>query len=121
MSNDQRRGDGSNAPALLKVGEVSLGAEFQNGNRDTPMQERTPPRPAWRLLYAVFPLTLLLFALADLVPETSGWRPVTESIAVLLVFGVLAAWVRSNRSALALSQEGSEAPSDTDPRSRRAL
>jgi len=121
MNRFQRREGKSAATGFLEVGEVSLEDESRNGNGGLPMQERTPPRPAWGWLYAVFPLTILLFALVDLVPETSGWRILTETIAVLVVFGTLAAWVRSNRSALALSQEGTEAPSDADPPRRRTL
>ncbi len=121
MSSYQRPENGSNASGLLEVSEADLGDEFQVGNHDTRGPRRAPPRPKWGLLYAVLPLTLLLFALADLVPETSGWRPVTESIAVLVIFGALAAWVRFNRSALAASQGKSEAPSDKDLRSRRDL
>jgi hypothetical protein len=59
----------------------------------------------------MLPLTLLLFILADLVPETSGWRTVTESIAALVIFGVQAAWVRANRTALVLSQDEADTTS----------
>ena len=111
MNSCQRPKDGSNASGLVDVGKAASGDGFQDGNHDTPRQRRKPPRPKWGLLYAVLPLTLLLFALADFVPETSGWRPITESIAALLVFGALAAWVRSNQSALALSQEESDTTS----------
>ena len=108
------------ATGLHEVGEAAQGDEFQDGNHGTPIQRGQPPRPKWGLLYAVLPLTLLLFALADRVPEVSGWRTVTESFAVLVIFGVLAAWVRLNRSALALSREKPEPP-DADPRGRRDL
>ncbi len=121
MNSEQRREGGSTATGFFKLGEASSRDEFRNRNGDTPAQERTPPRPAWGWLYTVFPLTILLFALADLVPETSGWRIFTETLAVLVIFGALAVWVRSNRSALAVSQEESGAPSDTDPPGRPSL
>ena len=108
MSCDQKREDRPNSIGLAEVGEVALGDGFQDGNHDTARPRRTRPRPAWGLLYAVLPLTLLLFVLADVVPETSGWRPVTEAMAVLVIFGALAAWVHSNRSALAVPQEQSD-------------
>lgn len=111
----------ANAIDALGLGEMGLEESLQDGNGHSPRQMGTPPRPRWGLLYAVLPLTLLLFALADLVNETSGWRPVTESIAVLVIFGALAAWVRFNQSALAASQGESEAPSIKDLRKRRAL
>lgn len=111
MKRHQNHQEVTNGTGLREVDEAALLDEFQHGNHDTQGPRRTPPRPKWGLLYAVLPLTFLLFALADIVPETSGWRSVTESIAVLLVFGALAAWVRANRSALALSQDESETKS----------
>ncbi len=121
MIRHQSHQEDTNRTGLLQVPEADVGDEFHDGNHDSEGLGRTPPRPKWGLLYAVLPLTLLLFALADLVPQTSGWRIFTETIAVLVVFGMLGAWVRLNRSALALSQEKPEAPSDTDPHSRRDL
>ena len=111
MNSYQRCEDRLNETGLRKVGEAAPGDGFQDGNHDTASPRRTRPRPAWGLLYAVLPLTFLLFVLADVVPETSGWRSVTETMAVLVVFGALAAWVRSNRSALASSQDESETTS----------
>lgn len=111
MRRHQNHQEETTGTGLRETDEAALHDEFQHGSHDTQGPSRTPPRPKWGLLYALFPLTILLFALADIVPETSGWRPVTETIAVLVVFGVLAAWVRANRSALALSQDESDTTS----------
>ncbi len=60
-------------------------------------------RPAWWLLYAVLPLTGLLFWLADLVPATSSFRSVSELFATLVIFLAIALWLRANRLAMTLA------------------
>jgi hypothetical protein len=44
--------------------------------------------------------------LAELIPETSIWRPVTQSAILLVVLGAALAWVRANCVALLCSNEG---------------
>lgn len=60
----------------------------------------TRKQPAWPLLYALLPLTIGLFLLAERIPEWSLWRPVAECAALILVFGAALAWLRANRPAL---------------------
>ncbi len=63
-------------------------------------------KPAWWLLYAMLPLTVLAFGLADLVPAASGWRPVSELSATLAIFVGIGLWRRANRLALTLAAYG---------------
>ena len=59
-----------------------------------------PPRPAWRRLYAVLFLVVVmyLFALvATPAPEQVRWL---DLLLLLSVFGVMWAWVRANRAAI---------------------
>jgi hypothetical protein len=41
-----------------------------------------------------------LFALSDILTPESAWRPIADSLMVVLMFGAMAAWVRANRQAL---------------------
>jgi len=56
--------------------------------------------PKWVLLYALVPIGLIFFWVADLIPGTSSWRVITECGAVLAMCGLAIAWVRANRVAL---------------------
>ncbi len=64
-----------------------------------------PPRakPAWWLLYALLPLSVLVFGLADAVPATRGWHSASELFATLVVFLGIGLWLRLNRPALILA------------------
>ncbi len=85
----------------------------------------TAPQPAWRWLYAVIPLAVILFTVADAEAPTPGWRTLTETIGGLAVIAAMAAWVRANRLALTLAgrtrdEEGVTAQViRSSPRSRR--
>ncbi len=59
------------------------------------------PRPAWWLLYAFFPLAIVLLVAAHLASPSVGWREVAEGTASLAIMGAMASWVRANRVALA--------------------
>jgi hypothetical protein len=59
------------------------------------------PKPAWWLLYAVFPLAIVLLAAAYLASPSLAWRQFTEGSVSLVVIGAMALWVRANRVALA--------------------
>jgi hypothetical protein len=67
------------------------------------------PKPKWWLLYAVFPLGATLLAAAELVSPSAGWRMFVEGLASLTVLCAIALWVRTNRVALALRDEPSDA------------
>jgi hypothetical protein len=69
------------------------------------------PKPAWWLLYAVLPLTILLFSVAHRIPATSGWRVTAELMAALVVICAVALWVRVNRTALILARYDEHAKS----------
>ena len=86
----------SEAPALDVV-------ETASGQDPAPRSARKP-RPAWGWLYAVLPLTVLLFLTADMVPAPSGWHTLAEMIAALAVIGAIALWMHANRLALILAE-----------------
>jgi hypothetical protein len=46
-----------------------------------------------RLAYRLLTLTLLIFALADLVPTTGLWRMAVSGFAALMFAGMVAAWI----------------------------
>jgi len=64
---------------------------------------RQTPRPKWRWLHALLAAALALFAVVEIVLPAGAWRTLTQCIAVVVSFGLMAAWVRRNRVALALA------------------
>ncbi len=58
------------------------------------------PRPKWWLLYALLAVVLALFAAVAIVSPAGGWRTLAQCVSVVVIFGAMAAWVRSNRVAL---------------------
>jgi hypothetical protein len=97
------RGNDSNSTLLLEPAQTSQQDRQPWGAVSVSRAEC--PKPAWWLLYAVLPLTILLFMLADLVPATSGWRSVSELLASFVVIGAISLWVRENRTALILADQ----------------
>jgi hypothetical protein len=95
------------APSLLGPVETAPWDQEREERAAAVRVER--PKPAWWLLYAVVPLTALLFMLADLLSPTSGWRSTSELLAALVVLWAIGLWLRANRVALALSGEASNA------------
>lgn len=94
--------DGSDGPFLLQIVETT-GQDRLPLERVAASRGRRP-KPAWWLLYAILPLTALLFMLADAVPAASRWRSLSELAATLGVFCAIALWVRANRIALILAE-----------------
>ncbi len=62
---------------------------------------RQTPRPKWRLLYALLVVALTLFAVVEVVSPAGAWRTLIQCLAVVVSFGLVAVWARSNRGALA--------------------
>ncbi len=81
------------------AGAMSKG--YSDGREAVPLS-RNRPKPAWRVLYAVFAVTVLHFVVADVELPAGGWRILTECLCTALVIGTMALWVRANRAALAL-------------------
>jgi hypothetical protein len=79
---------------------IALRERRRPASPDTRTARRNRRKAAWIWLYALLPLSLPLFALADVVPATSPWRYCTESLAVLVLIGGAGLWVRLNRRAL---------------------
>lgn len=71
------------APSLLGPVETAPWDQEREERAAAVRVER--PKPAWWLLYAVVPLTALLFMLADLLSPTSGWRSTSVLLAALVV------------------------------------
>jgi len=90
-------------PLLLIV--LDPGSRLGPPTPDSTFLVRTPKRPAWFLLYSLLPAAVLLFLLAELIPETNLWRAVTQSAILLVVLGAALAWVRGNRVHLLRSDE----------------
>jgi hypothetical protein len=67
--------------------------------------DRREVKPGWHQLYGLIPLDAGLLLLAQLIPEASLWPVIAQCAAVLAIFGAMAAWVRSNRSALGCSSD----------------
>ncbi len=62
-------------------------------------------RPAWWVLYAMFPAAIVLLLAAHIESPSAGWRKIAEVVASLIVMGAMALWVRANRVALALDDD----------------
>ncbi len=110
----------SNAYGFPEPGEIA--GRRRDEREAAPIAASGKAKPAWWLLYAMLPLTVLAFGLADVVPATSGWRSVSELLATLAIFIGIALWLRANRLALTLATygSGSESPQempleDADP------
>jgi len=63
--------------------------------------QRKRPAPSWRYLYIFLSFSMAVFALAEAVSREGAWRHVSESLAVVAIFGGMALWIRANRVALA--------------------
>jgi len=66
--------------------------------------DRDRPKPAWRVLYVAVALTILLFLVAEVETPAGGWRILMECLGTALIIGVMALWVRANRTPLALAE-----------------
>ncbi len=62
-------------------------------------------KPAWWVLYAVFPAAIVLLFSAHIGSPSAGWRKIAEVVASLIVMGAMALWVRANRVALTLDDD----------------
>ena len=60
------------------------------------------PRPSWWKLYAAVTPALVLVALVETTVPAGLGRTAMQMIAALILFGVMAVWVRANTAALAL-------------------
>ncbi len=96
------------ARLLRFPGPVGAGNEERAGGRGAVMPNRNRPKAAWRVLYVVLAVIVLLFVLAEMESPTGGWRIFTECLGTVLIIGAMALWVRANRVGLALSDETSE-------------
>jgi hypothetical protein len=67
------------------------------------------PTPRWWLLYSVVPLAGTLLTATHFTQLSAGWRQVAQCAIVLVVFGAVWLWLRANRLALALSDQGADA------------
>ena len=56
-------------------------------------------RPAWGLLYGTVLFMLALMLLADWVAPTLGWSRALDVMVVLVMYGLMALWLRANRGA----------------------
>ncbi len=70
-------------------------------------------RPAWWLLYALFPLAVVLLVAAHLASPSVGWRAIAEGTASLGVMGAMALWVRANRVALSSGDDQEDSENET--------
>ena len=61
-------------------------------------------RPAWLLLYGIAALLVGMVGLIERFVEGGGLRQVLEAVTVVIGFGLLRFWLRSNRIALELEQ-----------------
>jgi len=66
--------------------------------------DKDRPKPAWRVLYIAVALTILLFVVAEVETPAGGWRILMECLGTVLIIGVMALWVRVNRTPLALAE-----------------
>ncbi len=89
---------GSDATSMLETEKTARLDQAEREDSPTAIPRRG--RPAWWLLYAILPLTALVFWVADVVPASSGWRPVSELLAALMIFLGIGLWLRANRIAL---------------------
>ncbi len=75
-------------------------------------EDRRPPRPRWGALYAILVAGLALCVGGSLAVSTVGGPIVLQYGVVLLIVGLLGAWVRNNRAAL--STDAREANSGSE-------
>ena len=66
-----------------------------------------PPKPSWHALYAMAAAVSLILVVAVAAAPTAEWRIMAEYLGSGLVLGVIALWLRANRSALALAEVAS--------------
>jgi len=66
--------------------------------------DKDRPKPAWRVLYIAVTLAILLFLVAEVETPAGGWRILMECLGTALIIGVMALWVRVNRTPLALAE-----------------
>jgi hypothetical protein len=65
---------------------------------------RHDPKPTWWLLYTVGLLLVVLVGLIEATVPGEGLRSVLELAVVVLIFGLMATWVRRNRIAIELEE-----------------
>ena len=63
---------------------------------------RSDKKPAWWLLYAIGLLLIGLIGLVEATVPRGGLRTVLEIALVIVMFGLMAIWVRHNRAAIDL-------------------
>jgi len=71
-------------------------------------QNGTRLKLAWHTLYALVGVAVLVFVVANMVAPTEGWRTLTEYLGAALILGLMALWVRANRSALAVAGDAAD-------------
>jgi Flp pilus assembly protein TadB len=70
-------------------------------------------KPAWHVLYIAVALAILLFVVAEIESPVGGWGILAQCLGTALIIGVMALWVRTNRTALAFAaavQYGERSP-----------
>lgn len=65
----------------------------------------SPGAPAWPTLVVILLVGIGLFALSDILTPEGVLRRITDSLMVVLMFGAMAGWARTNRLELARIDE----------------
>jgi hypothetical protein len=73
--------------------------------REAMVRSRNRPKPPWHVLYSMVAVSILLFVVADVESPTDGWRILAECLGTGLIIGLMALWVRANRTALAVARD----------------
>ncbi len=84
-------------------GPERVRSEDHSHPRNAVARRRHCSKPAWHVLYGMVGVSILLFVVAEVKSPMGGWRTLTEFLATLLIIGVMALWVRANRTALAIA------------------
>jgi hypothetical protein len=79
---------------------------------DAARSTRRARGPAWMVLYALLPLSVLLCGLAEYLSGSGGWRRLAEGLVAFVVIGLAWVWLRANRGAL--SRVTSDAETGTE-------
>jgi hypothetical protein len=89
-----------------------VGRPIDRRERAMRLQERSSTwgrgerKPAWWALYGIAALLLAVVGLLEAYVEVGLVRRILECLAVLAGFGSIQLWLRSNRIALDLAQQG---------------
>ena len=82
------------------------------GRTRRPLDPRESPKPTpWGALYAVLAAAIGLCAGGSRLATALGHSALLQSAVVLIILGLLAAWVRRNRSALSSGESGEQTSS----------